>query len=31
MGKVCDRNPDMYATEKSDTGILPKKEPNNMT
>ncbi|MGA1825365.1 MAG: hypothetical protein ACMUIP_11965 [bacterium] len=27
-GKVCGRNPDMYATEKSDIGVVPKKVPN---
>jgi len=27
-GKACGRNPDMYATEKSDIGIVLKKEPN---
>ena len=31
MGKVCGRNPDMHAAEKSDIGIIPVKEPNNMT
>jgi len=28
-GKVCGRTPDMYADEKSDIVILPKKAPNN--
>ena len=28
LGKVCDHNPNMYALEKSDTVIVPKKEPN---
>ena len=29
-GKVCDHNPDMYAAEKSDTGIIPKKAANKI-
>ena len=28
-GKACGRKPGMYAVEKSDIGIVPKKEPNN--
>jgi hypothetical protein len=28
-GKVCGYNPGMYAVEKSDIVILPKKAPNN--
>jgi hypothetical protein len=28
-GKACGRKPDMYSMEKSDSGIVPKKEPNN--
>lgn len=31
MGKARGRNPNMHAAEKSDIGIQPKKEPNNMT
>lgn len=27
-GRACGRKPDMYAMEKSDIGVLPKKEPN---
>ena len=27
-GKVCGRNPDMYAAGKSYTGVVPMKEPN---
>ena len=30
MGKACGRNPDMNATEKSDIGVVLKKEPNKM-
>ena len=30
MGKACGRNPDVYAAEKSDTGVVPKKEPNKI-
>jgi hypothetical protein len=29
-GKACGRNPDMHVAEKSDTGIVPKKEPNKI-
>ena len=29
-GKVCGRNPDMHAVEKSDIGIVPKKAPNKV-
>jgi len=29
-GKACGRKPDMHAMEKSDIGVLPKKEPNNV-
>ena len=29
-GKVCGHNPDMYANEKSDIVIVPKKGPNNI-
>ena len=29
-GKVCGRTPDMYADEKSDIVIVPKKAPNNI-
>jgi len=29
LGKTCGHNPNMNAAEKSDIGILPKKEPNN--
>lgn len=29
-GKVCGRNPDMYATGKSDTFIVPMKPPNKV-
>ena len=29
-GKACGRNPDMYTVEKSDIGVVPEKEPNNM-
>lgn len=28
LGKVCDHNPDIYAVEESDTGIVPKKTSN---
>jgi hypothetical protein len=28
-GKACGHKPDVYAMEKSDIGIVPKKEPNN--
>ncbi len=28
-GKACGRKPDMYAMEKSDIGVVPKKGPNN--
>ena len=30
LGKACGRNPDVYAAEKSDTGVIPKKEPNKI-
>ena len=29
-GKVCGRNPGMYAVEKSDIGVVPKKGPNKV-
>ncbi len=29
-GKARGRNPDVYAAEKSDTGIVPKKAPNKI-
>jgi hypothetical protein len=29
-GKACGRNPSMYAVEKSDIGVVPKKGPNNV-
>ena len=29
-GKACGHKPDMYAMEKSDIGVVPKKEPNNV-
>jgi hypothetical protein len=29
-GKVCGRNPDMNAVEKSDINILPEKAPNKI-
>ena len=29
-GKACGRNPDVYVAEKSDTGIVLKKVPNNI-
>jgi RNA-directed DNA polymerase len=29
-GKVCGHNPDVYGAEKSDTGIVPVKAPNNI-
>lgn len=29
-GKVCGRNPGMYAAEESDTGKVPKKAPNKI-
>jgi len=29
-GKACGLKPDMYAIEKSDIGVVPKKEPNNV-
>lgn len=29
MVKVCGHNPNVYAPEKSDTNIVPEKEPNN--
>ena len=28
LGKVCGRKPNVYVTEKSDTNIVPEKEPN---
>jgi len=28
-GKACGHKPGMYAMEKSDIGVVPKKEPNN--
>jgi hypothetical protein len=28
-GKACGLKPGMYAMEKSDIGVVPKKEPNN--
>jgi hypothetical protein len=28
LGKACGHNPSAYATEKSDTNIVPEKEPN---
>jgi hypothetical protein len=30
LGKACGRNPDVYAAEKSDTGVVPKKEPSQI-
>ena len=30
LGKVCGRNPDMHATEKSDIVTVPKKAPNKI-
>jgi len=29
-GKACGHKPDMYVMEKSDIGVVPKKEPNNV-
>ena len=29
-GKACGLKPDMYAIEKSDIGVVPKKEPNKV-
>ena len=29
-GKACGHKPDMNAVEKSDTGVVPKKEPNKV-
>ena len=29
-GRACGRKPDMYAIEKSDIGVVPKKEPNKV-
>jgi len=29
-GKACGHKPGMYAVEKSDIGIVPKKEPNKV-
>ena len=29
-GKACGQKPDVYAVEKSDIGVLPKREPNNV-
>ena len=29
-GKACGHKPDVYATEKSDIGVVPKKEPNKV-
>ena len=29
-GKACGHKPGMYAVEKSDIGVIPKKEPNNV-
>jgi hypothetical protein len=29
-GKACGHKPDTYAVEKSDIGVVPKKEPNNV-
>lgn len=29
-GKVSGRNPGVYAAEESDTGVVPKKAPNNI-
>lgn len=29
-GKACGRDPDVYAAEKSDTGVVPKKVPNKI-
>ncbi len=29
-GKACGHKPGMYATEKSDIGVVPKKEPNKV-
>jgi hypothetical protein len=29
-GKACGLKPDMYVMEKSDIGVLPKKEPNKV-
>lgn len=29
-GKVCGRKPGTQAAEKSDAGVVPKKEPNNI-
>jgi hypothetical protein len=29
-GKVCGHKPDVYAVEKSDIGVVPKKEPNKV-
>jgi hypothetical protein len=29
-GRACGRKPDMYAKEKSDTGVVPKKGPNKV-
>jgi hypothetical protein len=28
LGKACGRNPDVYVSEKSDIGVVPKKVPN---
>ena len=30
LGKVCGHNPNMYATEKSDTVVVPEKGPNKV-
>lgn len=29
-GKACGHKPDVYAMEKSDIGVVPKKEPNKV-